>query len=153
MVADLLWNAAQSDPALLCSLRTHRRSFRRALNPSSSSTEGQKIPSSDVQLPSPRPRPAMPSSIVTTLSMLPTPFSIMRERRQPKITKKGDPNIEVILRVALPSSDVQLTLPTPSDPISPHHPRNRRVSDDPAIPNIAKKQKTESLPEPPEGLF
>jgi len=126
------------------------------LNPCSSSTEGQNIASSDIQPPSPNPRPPAHPSIQRhdhALSVLPTPLSIMRERRQPKITRKGDLNIEISLRAALPSSHTQLTLPTPGDPIVPRHSRKRRVSDDPAIPNVAKKQKTEPLPESPEGLF
>lgn len=168
MVADLYQNAAQRNPFSNHSLCVNPLVFAPSgritnpygepINPSSAAMEGQKIPSSALQLPSPvgQPSPILPIQQNYALSMHSKPsVSINPQHCRPKPTRKRDPNAETSSRTALPSSEAQLTPPTLSDPTFPNHSRKRSgsVSDDPAVSNVTKKQKTEPLPQSSEGLF
>jgi hypothetical protein len=127
------------------------------LNPSPAATEGQKISGSVLQPPSPTGQPSASLPIQRhkhdpSVRIRPS-VPIISEQCQPKPTRNGGPNAEISSRTALPSSEAQLTSLTLDGLPFPIHPRKRSVSDDPAVSNVIKKQKTEPLPESPEGLF
>ena len=54
---------------------------------------------------------------------------------------------------ALIETGTPLTFPTLGGLTFPNHSRKRSLSDDPAVSNVIKKQKTDPLPESSEGLF
>ena len=75
------------------------------------------------------------------------------EHCQTKPTRRRDPNAEISSRTALPSSEARLTSPTLSNLPFPDNSRKRSSSDDPAVSNVTKKQKTDPLPQSSEDLF
>ena len=152
-VVDSFQNAAQRKPFdnhSLCVDPLVFAPYSKPTNPSSAAIVGQKIPSSVLQLPSPTGQPSANLPIQRqnyALSVHSKPSGSMDpEHCQTKPTRRRDPNAEISSRTALPSSEVRLTPPTRSD-----HKRN--VSDDPAVSNVTKKQKTEPLPQSSEDLF
>jgi len=163
MVADMYQNAAQRhtfsnsafyvNPLLFASSALIANPYDGPLNPSSAATEGQNIPSSDLQLPSPTgPPPAtLPTQYHNHAISVPSRLSvpIIPEQFQSKPARDAGTS----LRTVLPSSEEQPILPTLGDLTSPNHSRKRSVSDDPAVPNVSKKRKAEPLPELPESLF
>jgi len=163
MVADMYQNAVQRNtfnnstlyvnPLLFAPSALTANPYDGPLNPSSAATEGQSIPSSDLQLPSPTGPPSaiLPIQYHNHAISVPSGPSvpITPEQCQPKPARDAG----ISLQTVLPSSEEQPILPTLGDLTSLNHSRKRSVSDDPAVPNFTKKQKAEPLPELPESLF
>jgi hypothetical protein len=114
------------------------------LNPSSASTVGRNVSSPD---PGPITNPPIQDHNHARSFC---PKQSIHGRGQLKATKKTVPSAEISTSTALPSSEAQSTL---TNPLPSRHSRKRTVSDGPSISSVAKKQRTEPLPESSRDLF
>ena len=126
-------------------------------NPPSASSKEQKVSISVPHLPSPAPQtptnpPTQPQIHAPSGHSIPS-VSTIRGERQLRATKKDNLNAKISTSAALSSSKAQSTLPNLDDSLAARRSRKRRVSDDPAVSNATKKQRTEPLPKSFQDLF